>query len=477
MSIEAILEVTTNLFFIQTRIDQFRKEQWQELQQRNEQVLRERFGEKLADARVWPISSTNLMKAAETGDPDYEIVSRHRELAAALKTFLFRVAGWSRVAAAMVVAGHYYGSAKQVLSGRVADLVEQSKERRTEVQQQVAQRKQQFDSEWGERGPKRQELMAALQRATGAGKRALRQALERGGQIDMAARAKIDRVTSIEEAQRLAQTLAEEVAQGAVKKWQEVDQQVRKYCLEQLEPFLEAMEHLAQASYAGAGTASPAQERYELQTQDDWFEKAKGARLDFMQASAIAGIGGAVALVGLGVAASSSTLVATLVASAAFPPLAIGAAIAAGVWAIFQGRKGWMRVKETQVKRAQQELYKFLGEVRDRARRYYFDVDLGSGRLQSLVDEHFDQQVRGIGDHLQRLAHQKSEEARLELARLTEQAKLDEQQRAARLAELRARLAQWEKVGHAIQGIIKELEGLEQSLVGAGKPAVEEKIA
>lgn len=196
-TIEAILEVTTNLFFIQTRIDQFHKEQWQALQKRNEQVLRERFGEKLADARVWPISSTNLMKAAETGDPDYEIVSRHRELAAALKTFLFRVAGWSRVAAAMMVAGHYYGSAKQVLSGRVADLVEQSKERRSEVQQQVAQRKQQFDSEWGERGPKRQELVAALQRATAAGKQALRQALESGGQIDMAARAKIDRVTSI----------------------------------------------------------------------------------------------------------------------------------------------------------------------------------------------------------------------------------------------------------------------------------------
>lgn len=240
-----------------------------------------------------------------------------------------------------------------------------------------------------------------------------------------------------------------------MKKWQEVDQQVRKYCLEQLGPFLEAMEHLSQASYAGAGTASPAQERYTLQTQDDWFEKAKGFRLDFMNATFVTGIAGTAAAVGLGVAASASTLVATLVASAAFPPLAIGAVLAAGVWALFQGRKGWMRVKETQVKRAQQELYKYLGEVRDRVRRYYFDVDLGSGRLQNLVDEHFDQQVRGIGDHLQRLAHQKSEEARLELARLTEQAKLDEQQRAARLAELRARLAQWEKVGHAIQGIIK----------------------
>ncbi len=330
-SIAAILEVTGSLFFIQTRIDQFRKEQWQALQARNEQVLHERFAGQLADARVWPISSTNLMKAAETQDADYEIVSRHREVAAALKTFLL---------------------------------------------------------------------------------------------------------------------------------------------LDQLAPFLDAQEHLAQASYAGLDGAPPVRERYRLQTEDDQFERAKGGFLDLRNAAIMAGLGGSVA-VGLAAAATSTTLVATFFASAIFPPLAVGAA----VWALMQGHKGWKRTAGVQLKRAQQELDKHLGDVRDQVRRYYFEADLPARRLQSLVDEHFDQFTDLIGNYLQRIVHEQSDEASRELACLTDQAKLDEQQRATRLAELRGQLAQWDQVGQGLQGVIRELSGIEQTLAGLGQPPVAEPQA
>jgi len=356
-----------------------------------------------------------------------------------------------------------------------------------QVQQQVAQSKQQFDGDWGERGPKRQALMTALQRATAAGKQTLRQTLEVGGEIDIAMRARINQLASLtkwqDEANRLAETLAQAVTEAAVKKWQEVDQQVRQHALEQLGPFLEAMEHLAEASYAAGCAPSPTQQHYRLQTQDDWFEKAKGANFNFMQAVAITGIGSTVAGAGLGVVAavtgaSAPALVASILASSVLAPLAIlGVGIAAGVWVLMQGRKGWKRAKETQVNRAQQELYKHLGEVRDRVRRYYFDVDLASGRVQSLVDQHFDQQVRTISDYVQRLAHEKSEDARLELTRFMDQAKLDEQQRTVKLEELRGQVAQWETLGHAIQEIGTALAGLDQSLAGAGKLAVEEQSA
>ena len=471
-SIAAILEVTGSLFFIQTRIDQFRKEQWQALQARNEQILHERFADKLADARVWPISSTNLMKAAETQDADYEIVSRHRELAAALKTFLFRVAGLSRVAAAMAVADHYYGNARQVLLGRAADLADQSKERRTQVREQIAQRKQTFDRAWGEHGSKRQALMVGLQRAVTAGKQTLRQALDSGGQIDRAIHARIDQVTTLDEAHRLADTLAADVTEAAVTKWEEVDQQVRKYILDQLAPFVDAQEYLAQASYAGLDGAPPVRERYRLQTEDDQFERAKGGFFDLRNAALMAGLGGTVA-VGLAAAATSTTLVATFLASAIFPPLAVGAA----VWALMQGHKGWTRTAGVQLKRAQQELDKHLGDVRDQVRRYYFEVDLPARRLQSLVDEHFDQFMDLIGNYLQRIVHEQSEEASREPACLTEQAKLDEKQQATRLAELRGQLAQWDQVGQGIQGIIGELIGIEQTLAGLGQPPVEEPQA
>ncbi len=472
-TIAAILAVTPNLFFIQTRIDQFRKEQWQALQARNEQVLHERFAA-LPDARVWPISSANLMKAAETQDTDYEIVSRHRELAAAFKTFLFRAAGLSRAAAAIVVAGEYHGSARQVLLGRIADLTEESKERRLAVQRELAERRRQFDHDWGAGGSGRRKLAELLRQTTDAGKRTLRQALENGGEIDRAVRSRINAINTIEEANRLAETLPAEVTAAAVNKWQETERQVRQHANEYLGPFMVALDHLAQASYPALESTPSAHDRCRLETRDDLFERLKGGFIDFRNASAMAGIGGTAIYTGLGLAAGSSTTVAAFMASAAFPPVAIGVVVVAGVWALVQGVRGYQRTGESQLKRSRQELQEHLGDVRDRVRRCYFDVDLGTGRHRSLVDEHFDRLVEDLNTRLQRLAQERSEEARQEQARLADQAKLDAQQRAARLVELRGHLAHWDQTGQGLQASARALADIDdqlQALAHPGAPA------
>ena len=160
--------------------------------------------------------------------------------------------------------------------------------------------------------------------------------------------------------------------------------------------------------------------------------------------------------------------------SAVFPPIAIGAALIAGVWALYQGYQGWHRTSTTQVKRAQQELYKHLAEVRDRVRRYYFDVDLPAGRHQGLAEAHFDRFQQALGEHLQRLATVRSEDLRQELARLTEQAKLDEQQRASRLAALRGWLALWDQVGQDLQPIGQALTAIDQTLQAQHRPQPQE---
>ncbi|WP_295455622.1 hypothetical protein [uncultured Thiodictyon sp.] len=183
----------------------------------------------------------------------------------------------------------------------------------------------------------------------------------------------------------------------------------------------------------------------------------------------MAGLGGTVA-VGLAAEATS----ATFFASALFLPLAVGAAL----WVLMQGRTGWTRTAGVQLKRAQQELDKHLSDVRDQVRRCYFDVDSAARRHQSLMNAHFHQFTDMIGDYLQRIVHEQSEEDSPELARLTEQAKLDEQQRAATcLAELRGQLVPWGQVGQGIQRIIRELTGIEQTLAGLGQPPVEEQQA
>jgi len=84
---------------------------------------------------VWPISSTNLRKAAQTGNEDYLLVSRHKELAAALQAFLFRACDWGRAAEALVMADHYHNLGQQTLTGRLENVLEESKQKRAENQQ------------------------------------------------------------------------------------------------------------------------------------------------------------------------------------------------------------------------------------------------------------------------------------------------------------------------------------------------------
>src|SRR5215216_7206231 len=105
--IEQILTVTRNVFFVQTKIDQYNKEDWQNIQHRNQEILAKQFKGRLADTRVWPVSSTNLRKAASVDkkmEEAYLTVSQYEELMAALQEFLARVSGWGRTAEAVAMA-------------------------------------------------------------------------------------------------------------------------------------------------------------------------------------------------------------------------------------------------------------------------------------------------------------------------------------------------------------------------------------
>src|SRR5215211_1570847 len=49
--IEEILTVTRNIFFVQTKIDQYTKEDWQAIQRRNQEILAQKFEDQLIDNR------------------------------------------------------------------------------------------------------------------------------------------------------------------------------------------------------------------------------------------------------------------------------------------------------------------------------------------------------------------------------------------------------------------------------------------
>src|SRR5215210_3685517 len=246
--IEQILTVTRNIFFVQTKIDQYNKEDWQNIQHRNQEILEERFKDRLTDTRVWPISSTNLRKAASAdkkAEQAYLIVSRYKELAAALQAFLARVSSWGRTAETIAVTTKYHATGRKALAGRLAGLTAESKQKQTELQKVAMEAKQRFDAEWGIQGQKYKELREGLQRAIAVGKQSFSNTMQPGSDIELTQKAKIEEVSSLKEARKVAEEMPGEIMTAAMNNWARVCGEVQQRCVALLGPFAEAVDDIA----------------------------------------------------------------------------------------------------------------------------------------------------------------------------------------------------------------------------------------
>ena len=244
--IAEVLDVTRSIFFVQTKVDLFRQQFWQDIQKQNQEILRKKFGDRLLDTQVWPAAINNLRKTALSGDDDYLIVSRQRELAVALHAF-FRVAGWSRSAEAFLLAGHYQRLCRQTLAARLATLTEESELKRAEFQQRAIERRKQFEADWGERGQKRRELLECIRKIAALGKQLILNALQLGGDFETHFRSRIQGLTGPAEAEKLSRSLPMEVELHAFSLWREVRKKIEARCSEVLALFALAAEGVMQA--------------------------------------------------------------------------------------------------------------------------------------------------------------------------------------------------------------------------------------
>lgn len=444
--IEEILNVTRNIFFIQTKIDQYGKEDWQDVLRRNEEILGESLKGRLADVRVWPVSSTNLRKAAtsdeKTEEEAYLMVSRHRELAVALRAFLARVAGWSRAAKTMLMIERYHATSHKALAGRLAGFAEESEKDRFELQRIAMQSKRQFEDDWGAGGHKLGELREDLGRSVAEGRQSFAQALQPGGEIDLAQKAKIDAIRSLDDADRIAKEMPGEVFTAATNKWFQVCKEVQDRCAELLGPFSEAVDEVS-------APLDPNVSGLKVQDSslDNGFKRDYTKMLDSAMGGGAA-LSGAMDLFGFGF---SLAMLAPVALIAAVPALLV---LVGG---------GIVRARRARLEEAQEELRAHLQNTLHRLCHHFFvDVDLATGQL-CRVDEYFRALERAMSEQLRRMVAKKSGEADAEIARLTEAAKLDDQERRIKAEQTREQLVEWEKIGNAAREVMERIKALEES--------------
>ena len=146
--LDQILQVTPNIFFIQTKIDRFDSDSWQSLKQRNEEIISGKIQEWIeknikdpqqreffkVDTTIWPVSNEILLKASsapETYQATLLGISRFPDLEQALHKFLYRVSGWSRSLQAAVETDNYYRMGNNILLSRLTSLASSGEQAET----------------------------------------------------------------------------------------------------------------------------------------------------------------------------------------------------------------------------------------------------------------------------------------------------------------------------------------------------------
>ena len=443
--IEQILTITRNIFFVQTKIDQYAQEDWQNVQRRNQEILARRFSDRLKDTRVWPVSGTNLRKAASANDKTrdaYLMVSRHKELAAALKVFLTRASGWGRIVESVGAAAPYYVANRKVLTGRIAALEAETEGDHARLKGTAVEAKQRFEAEWGPKGWKNQAVKDGLQQAIAVGKQTFASLFQPGSRIELAQKAKIDAVQSLADANRVAEEMGDEVVSAAMEAWVRVCRDVQKRCLMLLGPFVE------DASNIGAPFDLAAPEITATGPPEEGFKKDY---FTLLRSAAGGGmlIMGVSSMASLMMPAIATTMLATIAPFVALPALVV--LVGGGVKGAIKG----------QVKSAQMELRKQMAELTHQVRRHFFDADAATGKF-SRVDVYFRTLERTVSEQVGELVARKTRDAQGEIERLAKVSKLDGQEREARLRQAKEHLARWDEVGRAAKQMSDGIKAMQK---------------
>lgn len=451
--IENALSATNSIFFIQTKIDLFRRSQWQEILRRNEEILTQRFGDRLSDIQVWPISSILLQKAAIENDPDFEMASKHADLAIALNKFLFRVAGWNRAAEAIILTGDHLKTTLNTLHSRRRSILDTSNQRQQEFRRQLAEIKSTFVENWGNRGKNRQEVANELKKIEMFGKEHITQYLSRDGELENTFRTQIEQASSIDEVNTIMQQHPDNASARASRVWREVSEKSWEKSLALLGTFMKDVEGL-NIAYPG--------EQHDLslefvspQISKDWYAKIKGARWDgltgFFLGKVSSWVGGGI-LVGLG-----------MLSAPLLPAVVVFGAITGSLVAMFKGTK---TIDQNQLRSAKQEALRCSSDVCREIRKHFLSANYAD-EADSPVNQHFKELERTVINHIEETLKSKEAETNAEIQRLENDEKLDQQKREAEAERLRTQIETFNQMGMALKNAESELTQLDQDIRGA----------
>ena len=462
--ISKILEITQDIFFVQTRIDQFRRSNWRTVQKRNQELLKEKFGDHLFSNDVWPISSTNLFKAIETGDHDYLRVSKSEAMLEALEKFLFRATGWNRLDKVLKLTKWYYQTAETKLRESLASLEDPSQDSNIKLLKLAEKRHQQFDESWGVRGAERQSLLLQIELTIRDQKRKIDEALGPEGEIAQTQLALINQFKIQDEFERFGMQLRDETIKLVMDKIHSSLIETTEELSTILGPFefsVHLMNQPLNISQTSTNVGFALAQEGSLTELTNLAMNGYTIELSQLPADEIAKIG---MTTFQKLASNPKVQQAVFVNALGMMPKEMSskdknlafALVVVGSIATYLTVKftvNWLKRKSRR-----DSLEELLRSILVEMRAVFLQINPETGK--SYLDRHFDQ-IRQDGiDYLNNVSAQKLSESEAELSQFKSDASLSSTERAKRAKIIRDRLQEWQAVG-------KEIDRLEDDLTNA----------
>jgi GTPase SAR1 family protein len=452
--LEEVVKVTRNVFFVQTKIDQFRREEWENIRKRNEEILKSRFEDRLEDLRVWPVSTSNLMKAAQTGDEDYELISRGRELIAALQEFLFKVAGITRAAIVVGEAQPYYAEGRGILVQRL----QSTRDSGADIERSLAElerRRGQLESQWGPAGSSRKKAMAKIREGVRLAENELRTAI-RGIQQETMGRLQAE--TSLHELNSLRDNLPQEISRKISQAWEKVCEEFQDYCQRQMTPLANDLRDLSTVVKSNDTEVMPiATPSYmRAHSREDGFGNMIHA---FIKEGVKPGAIG----VGLWYLSTFSSL--PLLGAIFSPLFPIGLGFLG--FGIFKTITAYGERQKQAAEQVKEEVVKQIKVLFSEINEQLFEPSFSGLRLRELLEQF----VNKIEEKIDDVVRERLESLAKEIDDMKETLQLTTREKGEKAREIENRIEKWDHFGGKLNTIAGELAELGKS-PGQGSPEV-----
>lgn len=321
--IEKVLSITPNILFVMTKIDQYSQEHVDEILQRNEEILSLIFVEhNLKTPEIYPISNISLQKASDSKiealkKANYKN-SRFPEVKNRLMLMIYKAVGLVRTGFALRESAEQSSKMKKVIMEVLQTASQNNLNAQVELRKEKDARKKELEESWKEDGANFNNAKIRIGDECHRLSSRVEQIFSSSGSIYKTYSAKIDALTSLDEAKELARTMPQDVANDISAQWRAVAEETEERVFAIVEEVGAEMERTTYGIEASASEVEGINIS-ELSMKD----KISCYRNQYFTGSWISGIGGGLLLT-LGIVS--------------LPVAGVLVGIATAIWGWFGGR-------------------------------------------------------------------------------------------------------------------------------------------